>query len=1241
MKRAKEMMMNQRRRGNQVKSKLLTIVLTITLVISGFLPSVVHAVDGTTIDEQVQLSFAGESFMKVDEDTDMVTLDVHYAPVELEQDDEAGLTVQSEKTDLLVINVPAGLTYTPQDNTSHSFNQETNEIMLDLSYPGEQEPINFAINDDSATEAIELTGSHYVNNVLVGETVPVTLQIEAVAEEEAVEEVAEEEQADHESVMDEVQEAEAVDEDKQEEAVDQVKPEPDAATLAANGNLDLGLATMRKLPVQAVEDGQYSNVSYFSVGSLAEWNRALTTINNNRQEITYLDITNSFAFSNATNNGAVGSTYNGSLTSNKNKKLVINGNGHSLDLRQYTLRFAGAGQWDIVLQNISVQNSNSWGVFDGYNGSNNGNIYTFHNVRQEGVQAFEGSRGRVILSGTSEFTQSPNDTYISATNGAEVRVSTEYGSGNSNIAAREVYIKAGSNITMKNPNYGANIAVFRNGNIFMEEGAPTTLNLDNQESNPRWNSWGGGNDYSVASLVTMNDNPGPSSSNFWTDEERPAELKGLQGSIHISKEAKVTINNGLGRKDYAGAIQLGQGGGSLSIGDRASVDINVEQDISAGGNSSTYGMSGNSQFPVFLFNGATMELGEDASFNLNVGRSVDGNTIYPSRGSAVKVTGSPNEPVIKLGKNSSFSVSSTAYTNGNDVMIDSASRNTFMQINDQATVDLKYTQPTNNSLMRLGNGSSLSVPDDYVHRIRHWDYGNFDEDTDHQYQPIAGTTITYNGTNVSNATTRLDDGFLDTDPPVAQQLQNNFTSNAQRLAIDAVVFNIQSIEPVTNEEQDEYIVQGTAQPPGGMVEIFGGQLDSLPLEERQLLIDSDGRYEWRGNLDRPFYYGESIRASYSGHSEVYAEEPVVDVTRPTAEGRTLHIVEGETIPEAAVFLTSVEDTNPTVTDKSQFAYQFEQSLIQPGSSAVISNGSQQQTYNDSLIVDDTRGNLSDPVSVSLVVHEAGSVSGIRANSTQIRWNEVRDFEVGSVEYEDYLKHAMEAQARILVDYQLKDLTEEIQITNLAEIPTDVGGPYPVIFEVPSEELQTEAELSIKSNLVNPRNPAEGDPENPENNGTGATGELRLDYVPSVFDFGDVMFHWKDMEHKSLGEDDQWVQVADDRAGQNGWAVKASATPFEAEDDQLEDARIVLPFGDLYNVKTKDAKNPDGLAATGETPLSSVATTVFSGTGENSKGESTYVWKKNELKLQIPAGQGKTGKTYRSDIRWVVEAGVTN
>lgn len=1241
MKRAKKMMINQRRRGNLVKSKLLTIFLTITLIFSGFLPSIVHAVDGTTIDEQVQLSFAGESIVRVDEKTDTVTLDVHYAPVELEQDSEAGLTVQTEKTDLLVISVPAGLTYSPQDNTSHSFNQETNQIMLDLSYPGEQALINFVINDDLMTEEIQLTGRHYVNNVLVGETVPVTLQIEAIAEEEAVEEVDDEEQANHELIMDEVQEVEEIAENKQEEAVDQAKPEPDVAIQAATGNLDLGLATMRELPVQAVEDEQYSNVFYFSVGSLAEWNSALTTINNNRQEITYLDITNSFAFSNATNNGTVGSTYNGSLTRNKNKKLVINGNGHSLDLRQYTLRFAGAGQWDIVLQNVFVQNSNSWGVFDGYNGSNNGNIYTFHNVRQEGVQAFEGSRGRVILSGTSEFTQSPNDTYISATNGAEVTVSTEYGSGNSNIAAREVYIKAGSNITMKNPNYGANIAVFLNGNIFMEEGAPTTLNLDNEESNPRWNSWGGGNDYSVASLVTMENNPGSSNSNFWTDEQRPAELKGLQGSIHVSKEAKVTINNGLGRKDYAGAIQLGQGGGSLSIGDRASVDINVEQDTSAGGNGSTYGMSGNSQFPIFLFDGATMRLGEEASLNLNVGRSVDSSTLYPGRGSAIKATGSPGDPVISLGKNSSFVASSTAYTNGNDVMIDSASRNTFMQINDQATVDLRFTQPTNNSIMSLGNGSSLSVADDYVHRIRHWDYGNFDEATDHQYQPIAGTTIRYNGKNVSSATTRLADGFLDTDPPIAQQLQNNFTSNAQRMAIDAVIFNVQSIEPVTNEEQSEYVVQGTAQPPGGIVEISGGQLDSLPLEERQLQIDNDGRYEWRGNLERPFYYRETIRASYSGHAAIYAEEPVVDVTRPTAEGQTLHIVEGETIPEAATFLTSVEDTNPTVTDKSQFAYQFEQNLIQPGSPATISNGSQQQTYTDSLVVDDTRGNLSDPVSVSLVVHEAGSVSGIRANSVEVRWNEVRDFEAGSAEYETYLKNAMEAQARILVDYQLRDLSEDIQVTNLAEIPVEIGGPYPVIFEVSDENLRTEASLTIKSNLVNPRNPAESDPENPENSGTGATGELRLDYVPSTFDFGDVMFHWKDMEHNCLGDDDQWVQVADERTNQNGWAVKASATPFEADGDQLEDARIVLPFGDLYNVNTKDAKNPDGLQATGETPLGSVDTTVFSGTGENSKGESTYVWKKNELKLQIPAGQGKTGKTYHSDIRWVVEAGVIN
>jgi hypothetical protein len=130
-----------------------------------------------------------------------------------------------------------------------------------------------------------------------------------------------------------------------------------------------------------------------------------------------------------------------------------------------------------------------------------------------------------------------------------------------------------------------------------------------------------------------------------------------------------------------------------------------------------------------------------------------------------------------------------------------------------------------------------------------------------------------------------------------------------------------------------------------------------------------------------------------------------------------------------------------------------------------------------------------------------------------------------------------------------------------------------------------------------------------------------------------------------GDNRQWIQISDDRSNEEGWKVKASISDFSSTSstDTLKGAEIVIPDGNSFNKKTANQTNPKGLSTPGEVLLSKDkgAQTILSGSGENSKSESKYVWNKNSVQIKIPGGQGKTNESYQADVTWVVESSVTN
>lgn len=1204
--------------------KFFQLIICIIWIASIVLPSVsVIATDNEpmAVDPQLQLLADGDSEARIDNKTKQMTLSIGYTPVEL--------TDQDIQQDYLQLELPKGVNYIVENNQMANdaivLADQGRTLEIDLNKVNELS-IVFDLSFDDLSDETPIKGAHSVNGQIVGTTEEVRIMKEAGSDSDEVEEPQSTTSTDE-----AIEQTTAQTTEEGTEATTETTESNEAAeatTREARATLDLGIPTQRTLPVAAISDGQFENVSYFDVGTKDEWNAALSvnlkaansSNNNNLAEITYINITDDFALSTSTS----GNAYATVQTNRSDKKLIVNGNGHTIDFRELTFRFDST-DWDIVFQNLTVYNGNDWGSVDLYHADKK-TIVTIHNVVQYGAQAFEGSRGKLIMSGDTSITSTSTKTYTSSIDNVVVTIDSRY-SGSANVAVGEVYVKSGSTIAMDNGRYGANVIIYSGGNFYTEDGPETNIQIRNLETPLGTGGWTSG-DYSPGSIVLVSDLS--ASVNKWPEDYRPESLKGRTNSIYFGDNTHVSIHNGAARKDHATVLQNENANGTIELAKNSSFKGVVDENIATSGRDKT---------PVYFSSSGSLLLGENASFNLTVGKT---NEPATARGDAILFD---DKGTIDLQKGSSFVLrSATSNTNGMLKMTDTGSS---INIADQATFDIGFTRASNDPLFALKGTLNIPASDSYTHRIRLWENGNFDESSPlSSFQPLDKTTITYSTTTISSKATALADGFVAND--TVTKFNSDYTSNAQRLVIDPIVFGVKPIDELTNEVKTEYTVSGSAEPPGGKVEVSGGPFDSLPAVQRQVLVQEDGTYEWKGNLSRPFYWGETIRVSYAGHPDKYAETVVKDVTKPTGVGRTVHVVEGATIPSAKDFIASVEDTNALDTNKDNFDYRFIDGAIDSGDIATITNGQEKQEYSGNVIIDDTRGNTSDSVEVKLVIHQANTMNSITADDLTVRWSDVSGLAVGSTEYGNYLKNSMSAQAQTIVDGNLVDLLSSIEIENLASIPNTVGGPYTVRFVVRADstnqlgaDLVKEVQLTVKSNLVEPRDPSTSDPTDQENEGTGENGELRLDYVPSSFNFGTKEVQWRDTEYQAQGDKDQWIQVADERPAEIGWTLKATATPFTSGADQLSGATLTLPQGELYNKKTAGAANPEGLTSKGEVALSTTASTIFTGEGENSKDQSTYVWKKNQVKLNVPKGQGKAGNVYKAKITWIVEAGVTN
>ncbi|MGO3627822.1 MAG: WxL domain-containing protein [Lactiplantibacillus plantarum] len=176
----------------------------------------------------------------------------------------------------------------------------------------------------------------------------------------------------------------------------------------------------------------------------------------------------------------------------------------------------------------------------------------------------------------------------------------------------------------------------------------------------------------------------------------------------------------------------------------------------------------------------------------------------------------------------------------------------------------------------------------------------------------------------------------------------------------------------------------------------------------------------------------------------------------------------------------------------------------------------------------------------------------------------------------------------------------------------------------------------------PEHPGTTNTSGSENTGTGNTGELRLDYAPSQFNFGSVTTSMQPKTYAAQtinGVAKQWLQVSDNRLATHGWTVTARQnSPFTSTSGaQLTGAKLHIPAGQTYNERaTGQLKSYAVDLTTAEQPVFAAPATANVG-----KDLSTNVWQPTQVQLTVPGNTAQAGQTYNTTVTWTLTANVTN
>lgn len=177
-------------------------------------------------------------------------------------------------------------------------------------------------------------------------------------------------------------------------------------------------------------------------------------------------------------------------------------------------------------------------------------------------------------------------------------------------------------------------------------------------------------------------------------------------------------------------------------------------------------------------------------------------------------------------------------------------------------------------------------------------------------------------------------------------------------------------------------------------------------------------------------------------------------------------------------------------------------------------------------------------------------------------------------------------------------------------------------------------LGDTSEPIVPKDPTDPNKPNPEVPGTGNTGPLTIDHVPSI-EFGEQEIKEKEAIYNAKTEH-PYVQVSDRRATGAGWNLKVSIDEFKNEDQKqtLKGAELSLKNGNIKTASGNVSEKPQGNNVTLNKDLQVIMQ------AQTDQGMGTWLdvfsGKKDDnpnVQIKVPAGSARAKQGYSSIIHW--------
>ncbi|MGC6767011.1 WxL domain-containing protein [Enterococcus sp. LJL51] len=904
------------------------------------------------------------------------------------------------------------------------------------------------------------------------------------------------------------------------------------------------------------------------------------------------------------------------------RKVVIEGNGHTIDFRAVCLRAndntcTNTDGWDIVWKDLKTYHGNWYGFMtlsilsNGVNGNEAKSKLTFHNIEATGNELLHSPWGQVFMSGTVKNIQEKNYTSPFQSNWQI------YNDSQANLEICNLTLLPNTTFEGTTLNSG-NIRLYNGGSLVLEEGAEVTLTS------------------------------GP---NAVVGEAYGANVLIDSGNLLLRRDSKLNLNVPPGRLDDR-SLHLNSESSKVEIGSRAELNIRA------------YGHTGAVSL-VQLESKAILEVGREGKLD------IQSTGMNASNAPIINAVGEAKFIVEKLGI---FNIVSDS-TSASHYLLNFTSPQAVFEFSDAQYVNLQKlgeisgTNDQNGLINMAPYYSQRGILDVDIQKVNMWNRDNLLDNPSDSWSPMFGVKLRYN-----NYTTEFESASSLTEEMINRFETDFSTRNVQRVQFEYIpdvdliidsratdnevdagsqtVYGItspnayvriqdipanSSFEPVI-DPADNQLISPVTNP---------GEANPKFTDNFTLQANDQGHYSYTLPEGKYFKSGSEL-AVYAFKEGKYLEltQTVVDETPPTASAETVYAVKDTPAPNPELFIKNPEDSNPS---NQQFYYEYVNREQVEG--YMLAAGE----YELDVLVKDEAGNAT-TVKAQLIVRE--QIASLTADDVTIYKDTLSHF--SEDEIKRYILSMGNAAAETISNGRRLELTDQIKVTDLAGLEATSGsGIYQIKLGVSatvenglSQDLEKEISVFVvnegPSGPVNPENPVEGSlpPNGSENGGTGNRGTLRLDYIPSVFDFGNVTAAIQDSTYyaqkpKNTSSEElskQWVQISDDRLTVHGWSLTAEMTrAFSSGDEQLTGAFITLPAGEFYNTRTGAAQVTDGSITGSELEITTSAKTVFSAKADGQAGKkiSTKVWNPEEVTIKVNGGTAKPNKEYTTTVNWTL------